>query len=153
MEYRFQGAEENVGAISGQMNSIKMMTGTFWLGSITILMGRYGRRISTQLSGGKEASPQLLKIRKMCRITSVLCSMGTLTKFMGIFVRQFLVCQDVTPCGSGAPTIMIPIFIYITQYGITLINQPQRGGKVSDGRYWPLMFITNPNNSFGGRRK
>ncbi|GMI60590.1 hypothetical protein ScalyP_jg8159 [Parmales sp. scaly parma] len=24
---------------------------------------------------------------------------------------------------------MIPIFIYITQYGITLINQPQRGGK------------------------
>jgi len=68
MEYRWQGAEVNVGAISGEMNSLKMMNGTIWAGSLTIIMFSYGQRIANQLkSGSKEPTPQFKKIKKMCR--------------------------------------------------------------------------------------
>jgi len=40
----------------------------------------------------------------------------------------------VTPCGGGSPQVMIPAFIYMFQYGITIINQPTSRGKKATTR-------------------
>ena len=67
LEYRIFGAENNYAAISGQVNAVKMINGFFWALTLTIVLFTYGRRISKQLRGNKEPSPQFKKIKLMCR--------------------------------------------------------------------------------------
>ena len=129
LEYRLNGAQNNYAAIDGKTNSVKMLNGFFWAGSLSIILIMYGRRISKQLRGTKEPSPQFKKIRLMCRICGALSIMGTMMKFAAIFFRQFVVNQMVTPCETISPTIMVTVQMYIIQYGILFANQPTSRGK------------------------
>ena len=100
LEYRRNGAQHNAGAIDGETSALKYTNGFIWAVVLGILTSIYGHRISSQLKGGKEPTPQFLKIRRMCRVATILLSFGALIKLAGIPVREGKVCQTVTPCSA-----------------------------------------------------
>ena len=96
----------------------------------------YGQKISSQLkSGRKEAdSPQLKRIKRMCRLSVLLSTFGFLVKMSGVGQRAFKTNFNVPAC-AGTISDAIPVFIFIIQYTLTYIFQPMYNGKKMSTHY------------------
>ena len=135
VEYRTGQAVNYSGALDGRITSSKYAVAVINCVVIGVLCFIYGSKITAQLSGGKgkTPNPQFKRIRKMCYLTCVIALFGAWVKFQGIFNRNFRLCQAL-PGGfgggcKGGPDLLIPVYIYVLQYGITWTCQPPLCGK------------------------
>jgi len=61
----------------------------------------YGQKISNQLKSGKvgvEESPQLKRMKRMCRLSCLITLLGILIKLSGVGGRRFQTNQSIPTC-------------------------------------------------------
>jgi len=131
LEYRTGESAVYSAAIDGRVAAIKYLVSVFWYFVGGTLCFVYGQKISNQLKSSKKdvaESPQLKRIKRMCRLSCTVTAFGVLVKLSGVFGRAFRMNQNIPSC-KGIATDQIPTFIWITQYVITYIFQPMYQGK------------------------